>query len=125
MGFYQPPSNEIKQTERSVSVASSHSLVKRSNSEASNKNELSDTKNFIEQLRHKDIKEYIKCLEKTKSLNISNSSLLNGLVAPSDQTSQELIRILKSKTDQKKFLIKEAEKEAKLRNRRQKLINQV
>lgn len=125
MEFYLPPSNEKKQIERSVSVASSRSLVKRSNSEASNKDELVDTKNLIDELRHKNIKEYTKCLERIKSLNISSSSLLNGLVAPSDQTSEELIRILKSKTEEKKSLIRKAEKEAKLRNRRRKLINKM
>lgn len=116
---------EKKKTERSVSVASSRSLVKRSNSETSVNNELNDTKNFLDELRHKNIKEYIKCLEKTKSLNIKSSSLLNALVVPTGQSSQELIRILKSKTDKKKFLIKQGEKEMKLRNRRRKLINQM
>lgn len=118
-------STEKKRIERSVSVASSLASVKKLNSNASVHNELSDTKNFIDELRHKNIKEYIKCLEKTKSMNIKSSSLLNALVAPSDQTSQELVRILKSKTDKKKLLIKQAEKEMKLRIRQRKLINQM
>ncbi|CAF0895723.1 unnamed protein product [Brachionus calyciflorus] len=127
MDYYPSlPNDDIKTVERSVSVASSRLLVKRSNSELSSKKDLMETKSKMEEMRHRSIKEYTDCLQRTKSLNFKcKSSLLNGLVPPNDQSTEELIRKLKVKTDEKKYLIKQAEKEAKLRNRRNKLTNQI